>query len=623
MARRDRHLAKYAANRAAIVKGAGIADGHPLVWPLPDIDLLLDAAAAEMGPEEWLRVEVSPPPRWANSAQGTEPECRVRVRANLRRREDPEAWAYVLGRMRMHAALNHLDPRRPDPAWHHACWLAAEEMISAAGVGRRPAEMPPIPSGLPRSEVACAEHVARHGASPDLAGLSLGRPGEPFWRATEPFDVPDALTAQRASQFARGVRAAASQAVDVAGGLRDTLGRTRTERSAAERAREWAISEMPLLAALAASFTLVTDETACYAARVPVAAICDATREIFRNPRVVLSEAEERFVMAHELLHAGLRHTPRRQGRDPWLWNVACDFVINDWLIEMQVGEPPEQLGYLFDAELRGLSAEEVYDRITADLRMSRKLRKARGLNGGCPDMLEGDRSPAWWRGGGTDLDAFYRRALREGLDLHRERGRGTLPLGLVEEIRALSQPPIPWEVELGRWLDAFFPPLERRRSYARAHRRQSATPNIPRPAWVAPDEARRTRVFGCVLDSSASMSRADLGRGVGAVASYAMAREVAAIRLIHCDAAPHDAGWVEPERLLDRVEIRGRGGTVLAPGLRFLERLADFPRDAPILVITDGACDAFATPREHAVLLASRGGRLPFKPEGPVFHMS
>jgi predicted metal-dependent peptidase len=37
-----------------------------------------------------------------------------------------------------------------------------------------------------------------------------------------------------------------------------------------------------------------------------------------------------KFVMAHEFLHVGLRHDERQQGRDPFLWNVACDYAIND-----------------------------------------------------------------------------------------------------------------------------------------------------------------------------------------------------------------------------------------------------------------------------------------------------
>ncbi|MGB1027612.1 MAG: VWA-like domain-containing protein, partial [Rhodospirillaceae bacterium] len=292
-----------------------------------------------------------------------------------------------------------------------------------------------------------------------------------------------------------------------------------------------------------------------------------------------------------------------------------------DWLLEMRVGTPPEAVGYLHDIALRGKSAEEVYDQIVTNLRWQRKLKKARTLNGTQPDMIQ-DQPPAWWQGGGLDLDGFYRRALLEGLELHLGASRGLLPAGLVEEIKALSQPPIPWDVALSHWLDQYFPPLEKKRSFARAHRRQSATPDIPRPAWINPDELRASRTFGAVIDTSGSMSRADLGMAIGAIVSYAMSRDVGHVRLVQCDAAPHDAGYVEPEALLDRIEMRGRGGTVLMPGIHLLEQATDFPKDGPILVITDGACDVLRIKRDHAFLLP-KGRRIAFPHRGPVFSFS
>ena len=65
--------------------------------------------------------------------------------------------------------------------------------------------------------------------------------------------------------------------------------------------------------------------------------------------------------MAHELLHVGLRHDARAQGRDHFFWNVACDYVINSWLIKMGIGQIPT-MGLLYDEDLKGLSAESIYD---------------------------------------------------------------------------------------------------------------------------------------------------------------------------------------------------------------------------------------------------------------------
>jgi hypothetical protein len=48
----------------------------------------------------------------------------------------------------------------------------------------------------------------------------------------------------------------------------------------------------------------------------------------------------------------------------------------------------------------------------------------------------------------------------------------------------------------------------------------------------------------------------------------------------------------------------------VLQPGIDKLAGVDDFPKDAPILVITDGACDVLVIRREHAFFNAA--GRSP-----------
>jgi len=315
------------------------------------------------------------------------------------------------------------------------------------------------------------------------------------------------------------------------------------------------------------------------------------------------------------MLHAALRHGDRVGARDPYLWNVAADYVVNGWLMEMDVGEPPE--GLLYDPSLAGMSVEAVYDRIAKDLRRLRKLATLRGT--GLGDVLG---EPLPWRGAagrGVDLDDFYRRALLDGYTYHQRAGRGLLPAGLVDEIRVLQHPPPPWDVQLARWFDEHVPSRERVRSYARPSRRQASTPHIPRPGWRWPEEPQYT--FGVVLDTSGSMSRQLLGKALGAIASYATARDVPAARVVFCDAYAYDAGYLPVEQIAGRVRVRGRGGTVLQPGIDLLETVADFPATAPILVITDGRCDVVRIRRQHAFLVPD-GARLPFTPRGPVFRL-
>lgn len=75
------------------------------------------------------------------------------------------------------------------------------------------------------------------------------------------------------------------------------------------------------------------------------------------------------------------------------------------------------------------------------------------------------------------------------------------------------------------------------------------------------------------------------------------------------------------PEAIANRVKVRGRGGTVLQPGMDWLERADVFPPIAPRLLINGGFCDCMHSKREHAFLLP-KGRSLPFPPKGPIFRV-
>ncbi len=614
MAKRQGEAPK--ANVAAIQAGITLLKEHPLLSYLVGHQAVTHAARDAFPPGGFARVLVSVN-RWVQT-----PICTVEV--NPWRRAEPEEWAHVIAQAQLHIYLNHVAEQHADDAFRASAEAWAADMLRQISVGRRPVDLPALPEHLPGRAPAETAAILREQSLPELADFlaaGIAGRGQPAWvfaPGTPP--IPEKEQKARTDHFASAIRSSIASAIETAGAaIHGSATATRNPNSMAERARRSFVATYPLLASLAAAFEIVEDADLCVRLDIAIAAVNAEDRRIFVNPKFPWTEAGMRFVIAHELLHVGLRHEPRRQGRDPYLWNVACDYVINGWLIEMGVGEVPTD-GLLLDPELgfEKEAAEAIYDRIASDLRLLRRLNKARTLRGqGKVDML-GNRPPAWWTGPGTDLDAFYRRALAEGLDLHLAR-RGTLPSDLVEEIKALQHPPIPWDVELAQWLDAYFPPLERRRSFARASRRQSATPDIPRPVWDRPPDLMTTRTFAVVLDTSGSMSPRLLAHALGAIASYAMSREVPMVRLLQCDAAVHDSGFVAPESLLGLVEVRGRGGTVLQPAFEQLDRAADLPKTAPVLVITDGQCDTLRIAREHAFLMPV-GARLPYRTAAPIF---
>ncbi|MBQ8426913.1 MAG: M48 family metalloprotease, partial [Clostridia bacterium] len=53
--------------------------------------------------------------------------------------------------------------------------------------------------------------------------------------------------------------------------------------------------------------------------------------KIFFSPDFMdeLSDSELDFVLMHEIMHVALRHCIRTGDRDPFLFNIACDIVVN------------------------------------------------------------------------------------------------------------------------------------------------------------------------------------------------------------------------------------------------------------------------------------------------------
>ncbi|MEQ8148199.1 hypothetical protein [Streptomyces sp. OP7] len=531
------------------------------------------------------------------------------------RQADPETWAWALAHAVLHLGFGHVPAAEGPRTQPDACELAARcvvvnRFLLGFPVGKVPED---LPAAYPDGDEERLAAAWRRGGIPavyERCGTAGGEADLHLERWQGWYGQPP----DHQLAFATALTRTVSAAMDMAGGRRDSLDGAPAPRRPWHKALSWFVSSYPLLGGIASGMTLVADAELARAHGISVAAVDAGAGEIYVNPLRHLEDEEWRFVLAHEMLHAALRHGDRCGPRDPFLFNVACDFVVNGWLVEMDIGTIPE--GLLYDKNLAGLSAEEVYDRIVDD-RRARRLATPRGK--GLGDVLGAPLGPPR---DCVDLDGFYRRGLTQGMDLHDRQERGLLPAGLVQEIRTLSHPPLPWDARLARWFDEFVPRPEPLRSFARPSRRQASTPDIPRAGrWFPPEEVARC-TFGVVLDTSGSMNSVLLGKALGAIASYAGSRDVPAARVVFCDAAPHDAGYLPVAEIAGRVRVRGRGGTVLQPGIDLLQRADDFPSGAPVLVITDGWCDVLRVRREHAYLIP-QGARLPFTARGPVFRVS
>lgn len=86
------------------------------------------------------------------------------------------------------------------------------------------------------------------------------------------------------------------------------------------------------------------------------------------NPKFFygLFKEERLFVVLHELWHVAKLHSIRRDSRDPTLWNIACDYHINNLLLKEKYSsfKITVKEDYFKDEKFKDLSEEEIYDEL-------------------------------------------------------------------------------------------------------------------------------------------------------------------------------------------------------------------------------------------------------------------
>ena len=152
-----------------------------------------------------------------------------------------------------------------------------------------------------------------------------------------------------------------------------------------------------------------------------------------------LNKEEMLFLFGHEVLHNVFEHHYRRDNRNPLLWNIACDYVINLILTESKIGSPPalRKGGVLLDKAYQDMYAEEVYDLLVKECMSDQQIKSLLDrLLDSHPDVTK-DKSP-------EELEDI-KRDLKENLLSASQVCAGNLPLGVERYIKNITEPKINW----------------------------------------------------------------------------------------------------------------------------------------------------------------------------------
>ena len=95
---------------------------------------------------------------------------------------------------------------------------------------------------------------------------------------------------------------------------------------------------------------------------IPTAAVDG--RNLYFNTQFfnAMDNKEIEFVIAHEILHCVFDHLTRRDDRDPVLYNISADYIVNNLLVRDRIGNKPKLIDCYQDFKYDGWSSEAVYD---------------------------------------------------------------------------------------------------------------------------------------------------------------------------------------------------------------------------------------------------------------------
>ena len=165
-----------------------------------------------------------------------------------------------------------------------------------------------------------------------------------------------------------------------------------------------------------------------------------------------LDTKQVEFLLAHEVLHVAFEHMLRRGDRDPQGWNVACDYAINQILDDEQVGSKPTgNDAPLLDPSYRGLSAEEIFDKLSDYQKQQKTLDVHIDLDKGEATIKDKDGNetkipmPKMSKQEQDQLKDEIKNGLLQSAKAAQSSGAGNIPKGIERLISDITAPKLDW----------------------------------------------------------------------------------------------------------------------------------------------------------------------------------
>ena len=311
-------------------------------------------------------------------------------------------------------------------------------------------------------------------------------------------------------------------------------------------------------------------------------AFTDMQRVVF-DPEFAekLSEEELRFVYLHELMHCMLRHCTRGKGKIPFLYNVACDLVVNSMLLDLlslqEFSVAGETVMHLAPngMEGRNYSAEELYHMLKqADPHRLSRLYGSGGM----------DEHGIWSRLQNAGLlENGWEQALREAAGKNAGEGSG-IPAGMERYLKDIVHNPTT------NWRQLLHDHIHFDRSdytYEVPDRRFSA--DVFMPSFQENVYGQRLDRIWVAVDTSGSVSDRGLAAAYGEIESAVRQVDTFAGELSFFDHTVSEPVAFETVEELKAIKPVGGGGTSFRAIFSYLKENMQQELPCLIMILTDG----------------------------------
>lgn len=292
------------------------------------------------------------------------------------------------------------------------------------------------------------------------------------------------------------------------------------------------------------------------------------------NPKFFasLSEPERIFLLAHEVYHVLLSHITRRGHRDPYLYNCAADYVINDLLYQQGF---TLITGALHDLQYRDMTTEQVYDLLIQQSTSPPSNPMADDI-----DYQDADDSSASTQASTqqhsvqSQIDSLIARA---AMQADMAGAAKSVPDSIRRYLQELHKPKVNWQVVLRRYLLS----LDKADYTWRKPRRKLLTHGIYLPSR----QSQSLSKISFAIDTSGSISQSQFDAFISEVMAVFKLMKPKQLDVMQFDHRLQYHQTLTSLREFGQIPFKGCGGTCPEVALTAF----DETDSKALFVITDG----------------------------------